>query len=243
MSTALKTLILPPVAPDRPRISRPVARAMRATIIPIPRASVVLIRRDYQIAKRVLDLALCIMFMPLILLVLGACAALVWLSNPGPVIFAQLRTGRGGRRFKMYKFRTMVTNAEELKHKYAHLNELTWPDFKIANDPRVTRFGRFLRRTSLDELPQIFNVLIGNMTLVGPRPTSFEASTYDLWHTERLEVLPGITGLWQINGRSDLEFNDRLRLDLKYIEQQCLWLDIRILAATVVAVLTQRGAY
>ena len=243
MSTVLKTLIPPPIISDRPRIARPIARTLRATIIPIPRPGVVLIRRDYQIAKRVLDLALCIMFMPLIALVVGACAALVWLSDPGKVIFTQLRTGKGGRRFKMYKFRTMVKNAEELKHKYAHLNELTWPDFKISNDPRVTRFGRFLRRTSLDELPQIFNVLRGDMSLVGPRPTSFEASTYDLWHTERLEVLPGLTGLWQINGRSDLEFNDRLRLDLKYIEQQSLWLDIRIIAATVVTVFTQRGAY
>jgi lipopolysaccharide/colanic/teichoic acid biosynthesis glycosyltransferase len=137
----------------------------------------------------------------------------------------------------------MRTDAEELKQKYAHLNELTWPDFKITNDPRVTRIGRILRKTSLDELPQIFNVIKGDMSLVGPRPTSFDVSTYSLWHTERLEVLPGITGLWQINGRSNLDFDERLKLDIKYIEKQSLWLDIKIIFFTITAVFTQRGAY
>jgi lipopolysaccharide/colanic/teichoic acid biosynthesis glycosyltransferase len=136
----------------------------------------------------------------------------------------------------------MVTNAEELKVKYAHLNEHTWPDFKITDDPRVTKIGRFLRKTSLDELPQILNVMLGDMSLVGPRPTSFEASTYDLWHTERLEVLPGITGLWQVNGRSTLDFDERLVLDIAYIENQSLWLDIYILFRTVTAVFNRRGA-
>ena len=143
----------------------------------------------------------------------------------------------------MYKFRTMLVNAEELKAKYAHLNELTWPDFKITNDPRVTSVGRWLRKTSLDELPQILNVLKGEMSLVGPRPTSFAASTYALWHTERLEVLPGITGLWQINGRSDVDFEERLKLDVEYIERQSLRLDLWILLRTALVVFAQRGAY
>jgi lipopolysaccharide/colanic/teichoic acid biosynthesis glycosyltransferase len=143
----------------------------------------------------------------------------------------------------MYKFATMVKNAEELKTQYAHLNELTWPDFKITDDPRVTPIGCILRKTSLDELPQFINVLKGDMSLVGPRPTSFDASTYDLWHTERLEVLPGITGLWQINGRSNLDFNERLRLDIEYIENRSLWLDTQILLRTVTAVFSQRGAH
>jgi lipopolysaccharide/colanic/teichoic acid biosynthesis glycosyltransferase len=143
----------------------------------------------------------------------------------------------------MYKLRTMATNAEELKKKYAHLNELTWPDFKITDDPRVTRIGRILRKTSLDELPQIFNILLGQMSFVGPRPTSFAASTYKLWHTERLEVLPGLTGLWQVSGRSDLDFDDRLRLDIEYIENQCLTLDIQILIRTFTVVFKQDGAY
>ncbi|RME90543.1 MAG: sugar transferase [Anaerolineae bacterium] len=154
-----------------------------------------------------------------------------------------MRTGKGGRRFPMYKFRTMVPNAEELKAKYAHLNELQWPDFKITNDPRVTRVGRFLRKTSLDELPQLINILRGEMSLVGPRPTSFGPETYKLWHTERLDVLPGLTGLWQVCGRAQLEFDERLRLDIAYMERASLWLDINILCRTVLAVFEQRGAH
>jgi lipopolysaccharide/colanic/teichoic acid biosynthesis glycosyltransferase len=143
----------------------------------------------------------------------------------------------------MYKFRTMVANAEALKKELAHLNELQWPDFKITNDPRITRVGGFLRKASLDELPQLLNVLRGDMSLVGPRPTSFSAQTYKLWHTERLDVQPGLTGLWQIVGRGTSEFNDRLRLDIAYIERRCLWLDVQILVRTVTVVLEQRGAY
>jgi lipopolysaccharide/colanic/teichoic acid biosynthesis glycosyltransferase len=142
----------------------------------------------------------------------------------------------------MYKLRTMVRDAEQLKARYQHLNVLTYPDFKIVNDPRITRVGRFLRKTSIDELPQIFNVLKGNMTLVGPRPTSFEASTYRLWHTTRLNATPGITGLWQITGRNELDFDERLRLDIAYIRHRCLALDVVILARTVGAVLHGRGA-
>ncbi len=143
----------------------------------------------------------------------------------------------------MFKFRTMLKNAEQLKEAYAHLNELPPPDFKITDDPRITRVGRFLRRTSLDELPQVFNVLSGDMSLVGPRPTSFDVSTYQLWHTERLEVRPGITGLWQISGRSDVDFDQRLALDIEYIERRSLGLDLWILWRTVGAVVKQRGAY
>jgi lipopolysaccharide/colanic/teichoic acid biosynthesis glycosyltransferase len=181
--------------------------------------------------------------LPFVLPLMGIIALAVWCDDPGPIFFKQLRTGRGGRRFRMYKFRTMLKNAEALKDRYRHLNELAWPDFKITNDPRVTRVGRVLRKTSLDELPQIFNVLNGSMSLVGPRPTSFDISTYELWHTERLEVLPGITGLWQISGRSDIEFNDRLQLDVEYIEHQSLGFDLYILWKTVAVVLKQKGAY
>lgn len=201
------------------------------------------IRGGYQFAKRFIDVSICLLALPLVLPVILLCSLLVWLDDPGPVLFAQLRTGRGGRRFRMYKFRTMLTNAEELKQRYIDLNELTWPDFKITNDPRTTRVGRVLRKTSLDELPQLLNVLKGDMSLVGPRPTSFEASTYQLWHTERLEVTPGITGLWQISGRSDVDFDERLKLDIQYIEQQSVWLDLCILVKTFSAVLNSRGAY
>jgi lipopolysaccharide/colanic/teichoic acid biosynthesis glycosyltransferase len=206
-------------------------------------AHVLLFRRNYQLMKRIIDLILCLLVLPTILPVIALCGLLIWIDNPGPIFFKQYRTGKGGRRFKMYKLRTMATNAEALKLKYAHLNELTWPDFKITNDPRVTRVGRILRKTSLDELPQIFNIIKGDMSWVGPRPTSFDVSTYSLWHTERLEVLPGLTGLWQVSGRSNLDFDDRLHLDIEYIERQSIWLDIQIMIQTVTAIFTQRGAY
>ncbi|MBC8331489.1 MAG: sugar transferase [Anaerolineae bacterium] len=178
------------------------------------------------------------------LTVMGVCALLIKLDDPKAyVLFTQARTGLGGRRFEMYKFRSMVTNAEELKKELAHLNELQWPDFKITNDPRITKIGAFLRKTSLDELPQIINVLVGEMSLVGPRPTSFSAETYALWHTERLDVLPGVTGLWQLLGRGKSEFDERLRMDITYIERRCLRLDIQIFVRTLFSVLQQEGAY
>ncbi len=195
-------------------------------------------------AKRIFDLVVIISMSPFWIPVFIFIALLIKITSPGgPVIFTQLRTGRGGRRFRMYKFRSMVPNAEELKKKYAHLNELQWPDFKITNDPRVTPVGRVLRKTSLDELPQLINVLRGEMSLVGPRPTSFSAETYQLWHTERLDVIPGMTGLWQIVGRAQFEFDDRLRLDIAYIERASLWFDINILIRTVLAVFQHRGAH
>lgn len=200
--------------------------------------------RAYQIAKRLTDLFLVVVTMPLWLPLNGIVALVIHFTSPGaPVMFKQLRTGKGGRRFYMYKFRTMVPDAEVLKARYAHMNELQWPDFKITNDPRITRVGRFLRKTSLDEIPQFFNILKGEMSLVGPRPTSFGPETYKLWHTSRLDVMPGLTGLWQIMGRAQLEFDDRLRLDIAYIERASLWLDFNILLRTVIAVFESRGAH
>jgi lipopolysaccharide/colanic/teichoic acid biosynthesis glycosyltransferase len=200
--------------------------------------------RSYHAAKRVMDLSIVCISLPLVLPLFLLCALAIKIESPrDPVFFYQQRTGRGGRRFRMFKFRTMVRNAEELKQQLATLNERQWPDFKITNDPRITRTGRILRKTSLDELPQLFNVVRGEMSLVGPRPTSFSAKTYSLWHTQRLDVLPGVTGLWQIVGRGDTEFNDRLRLDIAYIERRCLWLDFQILLRTFPAVLQSRGAH
>lgn len=200
--------------------------------------------KAYFRLKRVMDLALCLAVLPILLPILGLIALLVKIDSPtGPIMFKQQRTGRGGRRFGMYKFRTMVPNAEEMKKQLMHLNELQWPDFKITNDPRITRVGRILRKTSLDELPQIFNVIKGDMSLVGPRPTSFASSTYLLWQTERLDAIPGLTGLWQIVGRAETEFDERLRLDIAYIERQSLWFDINILFQTVAAVAKARGAH
>jgi lipopolysaccharide/colanic/teichoic acid biosynthesis glycosyltransferase len=198
--------------------------------------------RGYARAKRVLDVIACLLVLPIVLPVLLTCALAIRLDSPGPAFFSQARTGRGGRRFRMYKLRTMVKDAEALKAKYQHLNVLSYPDFKIVDDPRVTRVGRFLRKTSLDELPQVFNVLKGDMALVGPRPTSFDASTYRLWHTTRLEAPPGLTGLWQIAGRNEIDFDERLRLDIAYIQNRCLALDLLILVRTVSAVVNGRGA-
>src|SRR5690606_10488413 len=148
------------------------------------------------------------------------CALLIKIESPGgPVMFTQLRTGSHGRRLRMYKFRTVGPNAEEMKKQRMHLNELQWPDFKNTNEPRITRVGRLLSKTSHDEPPQLINVLRGDMSLVGPRPTSFAATTYQLWQTQRLSVQPGLTGLWQIHGRAQTEFDERLRLDIAYIQR------------------------
>lgn len=199
--------------------------------------------KTYLVAKRIMDLTLVLLTLPIWLPLLAVVALAIQITSPGSsVFFKQLRTGKGGRRFNIYKFRTMVANAEELKSTYAHLNELQWPDFKITDDPRVTPLGKFLRKTSLDELPQILNVLRGDMSLVGPRPTSFGPETYQLWHTQRLVVKPGITGLWQVFGRAQVEFDERLRLDIAYIDRASLKLDIYILILTVLAVFQQRGA-
>lgn len=198
----------------------------------------------YYLVKRAFDLALCILAMPLLIPLFLLCALAIKIESPGgPVVFTQLRTGKNGKRFKIYKFRTMVPDAEELKVKLAHLNELQWPDFKITNDPRITRCGKIMRKTSLDELPQLINVLKGDMSLVGPRPTSFAAATYQLWQTERLDVVPGLTGLWQVYGRAQTEFDQRLRLDIAYIQHRCLALDVEILIRTVLAVIQTRGAH
>jgi lipopolysaccharide/colanic/teichoic acid biosynthesis glycosyltransferase len=191
-----------------------------------------------------MDLALTLAALPFLAVLFLLSAILIKLEDPnGPVFFTQDRTGKDGKRFKMYKFRTMVYNAEALKKELAHLNELEWPDFKISNDPRITRVGRFMRKTSLDELPQFINILKGEMSLVGPRPTSFKAETYELWQTERLDVIPGLTGLWQILGRSNLEFCERSCMDIIYIERRSILLDFLILFHTFSAVIKQRGAY
>jgi lipopolysaccharide/colanic/teichoic acid biosynthesis glycosyltransferase len=196
----------------------------------------------YTVAKRALDLAICLAALPLVVPLVLLIALLIRLDSPGPVMFAQMRTGQHGVRFPMFKFRTMVYNAEELKASLQHLNILPAPDFKIPNDPRITRVGGFLRKTSLDELPQMLNVVRAEMTIVGPRPTSFAASTYQLWHSERLEVLPGITGLWQIKGRGSMSFDERLRLDIEYIERRSLLLDLKLIVLTSLAVFRGSGA-
>jgi lipopolysaccharide/colanic/teichoic acid biosynthesis glycosyltransferase len=197
---------------------------------------------DYLRAKRIMDLLIIFLSAPFWIPVLAVIALLIFVTSPGaPVIYTNKRAGRGGRLFLFYKFRTMVPNAEALKEKYMHLNELEWPDFKITNDPRVLPVGRILRKTSLDELPQIFNIIKGDMSLVGPRPTDFGPDTYNLWQTERLDILPGVTGLWQVTARGSVNMDQRTRMDIAYIERACISLDLYLIFLTVWTIFKPRG--
>jgi lipopolysaccharide/colanic/teichoic acid biosynthesis glycosyltransferase len=170
-------------------------------------------------------------------------AAAIKASSKGPVFFVQQRIGYNGRVFKCLKFRTMVANAEEMKKDLVPLNEMDGPVFKIKDDPRITAVGRLLRKTSVDELPQLINVLKGDMSLVGPRPpVPEEVSKYKLTDRRRLSIRPGITCIWQVNGRNTITFEDWMKLDQQYIDQWSLWLDLKILLKTIPVVLLQKGA-
>ena len=188
---------------------------------------------------RALDITLVVLTAPLTLVLIAACAIAVRLDSPGPIWFSQVRTGRDGRPFLMFKLRTMVRNAEQLKASV--LDERT-VHFKNLDDPRITRVGRYLRRTSLDELPQLFNVLRGEMSLVGPRPTSLDLVRYEPWHWARLEARPGLTGPWQVRGRNAMSFDERVRLDLEYIENMSFMTDLGLLFRTVGVVIRGTGA-
>ncbi len=198
-----------------------------------------------SLAKQLMDfvggsLLLLVFALPMILIALA-----VKFTSPGPVLFRQERAGLNGRPFTMLKFRTMVTNAEQMKQELAALNEMSGPVFKITEDPRVTPIGRFLRKFSLDELPQLLNVVVGDMSLVGPRPLPVDevARFDDMAHRRRLSVRPGLTCLWQVSGRNDVtDFAEWVRLDLQYIDNWSLWLDCKILLRTIPAVLSGAGA-
>ncbi|HZR19611.1 MAG TPA: sugar transferase [Verrucomicrobiae bacterium] len=198
-----------------------------------------------SVGKQLLDffgaLALLLVLAPW----LAVVALVVKLTSPGPIFFRQQRSGLNGRPFTLYKFRTMVTNAEQLKHELAAMNEMSGPVFKLVNDPRVTRFGRLLRKFSIDELPQLINVLRGEMSLVGPRPLPVdEVKRFnDVAHRRRLSVKPGLTCLWQVSGRNRVkDFKDWVRLDLEYIDNWSLWLDLKIICRTLPVVLSGAGA-
>jgi lipopolysaccharide/colanic/teichoic acid biosynthesis glycosyltransferase len=195
----------------------------------------------YLGTKRVFDFTFCLAILVPVAIIGLLCAIAVRLDSPGPVFFSQLRIGRDGRPFRMYKFRTMVRNAAELKQSLAHLNVLPFPDFKIPNDPRVTRVGKFLRKTSLDELPQFVNVLRGEMSLVGPRPAEDGMDSHRLWYGERLEVPPGITGIWQLEGRHSTSFDERLRFDIEYIRSMSLLVDLKLILRTLLVVFKGTG--
>ncbi len=197
-----------------------------------------------KIAKRIMDVALSatgiILLLPLFLLV----AIAIKIDSPGPVFYIQKRCGRGGKFFGMVKFRTMIANAEKLHKELIGENETDGPMFKLSNDPRVTRLGRIMRKTSIDELPQLLNVLKGEMSLVGPRPLIMDEMKFSpSWRDTRLKVKPGITGLWQIQGRSEASFHDWIRYDTYYVKNQSFWLDIKILFKTIKVILQKVGAY
>lgn len=194
--------------------------------------------------KRAMDVIFSVLLFVVMLIPMAFIAFLIKLSSPGPIIFKQARVGRGGRLFTAYKFRTMRLGAEDEQEQILHLNEARGPFFKMRNDPRSTGLGRWLRRMSLDELPQFWNVLRGEMSLVGPRPPlPREVAMYEDWHKRRLDVPPGVTGLWQVSGRSELTFDEMVMLDLYYIENWTPWLDVWILLKTIPALITARGAY
>lgn len=200
--------------------------------------------RAALLAKRAIDIVFSLLALLALAPVLITAVGAVRLWSPGPVLFVQERIGRGGKPFKMLKIRSMYADAERHRERYEALNECHGPVFKLRKDPRVTPVGRVLRKLSIDELPQLVNVLRGEMSLVGPRPPlPHEVSTYGDLERCRLLVTPGITGIWQVSGRSDIDFSNWVEMDLAYIRSWSLWLDLTLLARTIPAVLTGRGAY
>jgi len=212
--------------------------------IPMVTISEIRLKGLNAIVKRSVDLlssTILLFFLSPLLLI---TALIIKLETPGPVFFMQERVGQDGRHFMMFKFRSMIKDADKMISKIAHLSEVQGHVFKMKNDPRVTRFGSFMRKFSIDELPQLINVFVGEMSLVGPRPPlPREVEKYSSWHLKRLRTAPGITGLWQVSGRSTLPFEDMVRLDVYYIENWSLWMDIKILLRTIPTVLFTRGAY
>jgi exopolysaccharide biosynthesis polyprenyl glycosylphosphotransferase len=198
-----------------------------------------------MLAKLLLDFFGALLLLLVFALPMLVIALLIKLTSAGPVMFRQQRSGLNGEPFSIYKFRTMMTNAEQFKHELAAMNEMSGPVFKVTNDPRITPLGKILRKFSLDELPQLLNVLRGEMSLVGPRPLPVdEVKRFnDLAHRRRLSVKPGLTCLWQVSGRNKIsDFSDWVRLDLQYIDNWSIWLDLAILVRTIPVVLLGTGA-
>jgi len=197
------------------------------------------------LAKRGMDMLVAGVMLLLLSPLFGIVALLIYKESPGPVFFSQNRVGRWGKLFRMYKFRSMVVNAEKLLEKLKDQNESgAGVIFKMKNDPRITKIGAFIRKTSIDELPQLWNVLKGDMSLVGPRPAiPSEVAEYTLDDRRRLDAVPGITCIWQVSGRSNIDFKGQVRLDARYIESRSFWFDIVLLFKTIPAVLFGKGAY
>lgn len=198
----------------------------------------------YEVIKRVIDVVCSfigvLVLSPLFIII----AIIIKFTSKGPVFFSQRRVGRDGKEFKMYKFRSMVVNAEELKEKLVAQNEMSGPMFKMKDDPRVTKVGKFIRKTSIDELPQLFNVLKGDMSLVGPRPSlPKEVAQFEDWMYRRLEVKPGLTCYWQVSGRNNIDFEDWMKLDIKYVDERSTWIDIKLIFKTVGVLFGDKNAH
>jgi len=197
----------------------------------------------FRIFKRTMDVTFSAVALLISSPVFLIIAVLIKFDSRGSVFYKQERTGKDGRRFKLYKFRTMRSDSEELKKMLEGSSHLKWPDFKMKDDPRVTKIGHVLRKFSLDELPNFINVFKGDMSLVGPRPTSFRPEAYKDWHKLRLKAKPGLTGLQQVSDRANLQFDERVLIDLQYILYQSITLDISILFRTIMVVISTRGSY
>ena len=201
-------------------------------------------KRIYEISKRAIDIIGAGSGLLLLSPVIAIVACAVKFTSKGPIFFSQKRVGKNGKIFEMYKFRSMVVNAEELKEKLAHQNEMSGPMFKMKDDPRVTNVGKFIRKTSLDELPQLWNVLKGDMSLVGPRPSlPKEVKQFEKWMYKRLTVKPGLTCYWQVSGRNNIDFEDWMKLDISYVEDRNLWIDIKLIFKTVLVLFGDKNAH
>ncbi|CAM2079628.1 MAG: Exopolysaccharide biosynthesis polyprenyl glycosylphosphotransferase [uncultured Clostridium sp.] len=198
----------------------------------------------YEVIKRVIDVVCSFVGVLVLSPLFVVIAIIIKFTSKGPVFFSQKRVGRDGKEFKMYKFRSMVVNAEELKEKLAAQNEMSGPMFKMKDDPRVTKVGKFIRKTSIDELPQLLNVLKGDMSLVGPRPSlPKEVAQFEDWMYRRLEVKPGLTCYWQVSGRNNIDFEDWMKLDIKYVDERNLWIDIKLIFKTVGVLFGDKNAH
>ncbi|WP_326511622.1 sugar transferase [Clostridium intestinale] len=187
----------------------------------------------YTVVKRLIDILGSLVGLILLSPIFFIVAILIKIDSKGSVIFSQNRIGKDGKLFKMYKFRSMVVNAEDLKKKILKQNEMSGPMFKIKDDPRVTKIGKFIRKTSIDELPQLFNVLKGEMSLVGPRPSlPEEVEKFEVWMMKRLEIKPGLTCYWQISGRNNIDFEEWMKLDIKYVQDRSICIDIKLILKT-----------
>jgi exopolysaccharide biosynthesis polyprenyl glycosylphosphotransferase len=222
----------------------PLGRLLLNLHLEIQRARAEWLAHGASIIKRTLDFAVSFTCLLILSPLFGLIALMVWLEDGGPIFFSQTRVGQYGRHFRMYKFRSMCLDAEQrLKDLLARNQHKEGVTFKIQDDPRITRTGKWLRKFSFDELPQLYNVLIGDMSLVGPRPpVPREVEKYSPAHRRRLAIQPGITCIWQISGRSEIDFSGQVQLDVDYIESQSLWIDLKILVRTVPAVLSGKGA-